>query len=124
MIRSADHSRQPKGSVHQHTTIHHQRDGGDSEMFGKADFIRTNRALTAFSALTALALALGWGGDIAAQHVAPTISIASNFQGERHEGGGDVSLSEGPGRYSQNEHTATMRTRSQNATHAAWECFY
>ena len=47
MIRSGDHSRQPKASVHQHTTVHHQDDGGGGEMSGKADFVRTNKALTA-----------------------------------------------------------------------------
>jgi len=37
-------------------------------MSGKADFVRNNRALTAFSVLSAVALALGGCSDIAAQH--------------------------------------------------------
>ena len=40
-------------------------------MFGKAEFVRTNKALTAFSAVVAIALALGGCDDIAAQHAAP-----------------------------------------------------
>jgi RND family efflux transporter MFP subunit len=40
-------------------------------MSGKAEFVRTDKALTAFSALTAVTLALGGCGDIAAQHVTP-----------------------------------------------------
>ena len=40
-------------------------------MFGKAEFVRTNKALTAFSAVVAIALALGGCDDIAAQHAVP-----------------------------------------------------
>src|SRR6516225_9308803 len=40
-------------------------------MSGKTDFIRANKALTAFSAVVAIALALGGCNDIAAQHAAP-----------------------------------------------------
>ena len=40
-------------------------------MFGKAEFVRTNKALTAFSAVAAIALALGGCDDIAAQHAVP-----------------------------------------------------
>ena len=40
-------------------------------MFGKAEFVRTNKALTAFSAVVAIALALGGCNDIAAQHAVP-----------------------------------------------------
>ena len=40
-------------------------------MFGKAEFVRTHKALTAFSAVAAIALALGGCDDIAAQHAVP-----------------------------------------------------
>ena len=40
-------------------------------MFGKAEFVRTNKPLTAFSAVVAIALALGGCDDIAAQHADP-----------------------------------------------------
>ena len=40
-------------------------------MFSKAEFVRTNKPLTAFSAVVAIALALGGCDDIAAQHAAP-----------------------------------------------------
>src|SRR5262249_45591013 len=40
-------------------------------MSGKADFVRANKPLTAFSAVVAIALALGGCNDIAAQHAAP-----------------------------------------------------
>ena len=40
-------------------------------MFGKAEFVRTHKALPAFSAVAAIALALGGCDDIAAQHAVP-----------------------------------------------------
>ena len=40
-------------------------------MSGKVDFVWTNKALTPFSALAAITLALGGCNDIAAQHVGP-----------------------------------------------------
>ena len=40
-------------------------------MFGKAEFVRTDKALTAFSAVVAIALALGGCNDTAAQHAVP-----------------------------------------------------
>src|SRR5215831_19444926 len=40
-------------------------------MSSKADFVRANKPLTAFSAVVAVALALGGCNDIAAQHAAP-----------------------------------------------------
>ena len=109
MIRSPDHSRQAKGSV-----LHYRRDGGGVKCLVSGFWLAKQRLKPHFP----LALALCGFGDIAAQHVVPTIGIAGNFRGERHEGGGDVSRNEGPDRYA-----PTMRTRSQNATHAAWECF-
>src|SRR5215472_4649758 len=40
-------------------------------MSGKADFVRTNKPLAAYSAAVAIALALGGCNDIAAQHAVP-----------------------------------------------------
>ena len=40
-------------------------------MFGKAEFVRANKPLTAFSAVVTIALALGGCNDIAAQHAVP-----------------------------------------------------
>ena len=40
-------------------------------MSRKADFVRSNKGLTTFSAVVAIALALGGCNDIAAQHAAP-----------------------------------------------------
>jgi hypothetical protein len=47
-------------------------------MFGKAEFVRTNKALTAFSAVAAIALALGGCDDIAAQHAVPGLLLSVN----------------------------------------------
>jgi RND family efflux transporter MFP subunit len=52
-------------------TVNYRNDGGGSDMSGKADFVRANKPLTAFSAVVAIALALGGCNDIAAQHAAP-----------------------------------------------------
>ena len=57
-------------------------------MYGKADFVGNNRALTAFSVLSAVALALGGCSDIAAQHVTPVrpvLVISVHYEAQAHQ---------------------------------------
>src|SRR5580692_10716720 len=54
-------------------------------MFGKAVFVRTHKALIAFSALAAIALALGGCDDIAAQHavlVRPVLVTSVHYEAQ------------------------------------------
>src|SRR5215813_11391616 len=71
-----------------HTTIHYPCGGGGSDMSGKAGFARANKALTPFSAVAAIALALGGCNDIAAQHAAPLrpVLVASvHYEAQAHQ---------------------------------------
>ena len=57
-------------------------------MSGKADFVRNNPALTASSALAAVALALGGCSDIAAQHVTPVRPVlvtSVHYEAQAHQ---------------------------------------
>ena len=57
-------------------------------MSGKVDFVRTNKALPAYSAVAAIALALGGCSDIAAQHVAPVRPVlvtSVHYEAQAHQ---------------------------------------
>jgi RND family efflux transporter MFP subunit len=57
-------------------------------MSGKADFIWNNTALTAFSVLSAVALALGGCSEVAAQHVTPVRPVlvtSVHYEAEAHQ---------------------------------------
>jgi RND family efflux transporter MFP subunit len=57
-------------------------------MSGKADFVWNNTALTAFSVLSAVALALGGCSEVAAQHVTPVRPVlvtSVHYEAEAHQ---------------------------------------